>query len=128
VSPGPVGVSIFDQGIAVIRDEQQTSGFDDYAPEASAAAVVDSSQRYQPPRLTVLGTLADLTAGGSMADEDDDWGRCGSVGEHHPMMRQRTRLLATINFAVGARGASGIRNLVAFAASVRMEGSLSRLG
>jgi hypothetical protein len=76
---GPVGVSIFDQGIAVITDEQQTSGFDACAPVAFDATAAAGAQRYQPPRLVALGTLADLTAGG-LTDEDDGHGGAGASG------------------------------------------------
>jgi hypothetical protein len=79
VAPGPVGVSIFDQGIAVITDEQQTSGFDACAPVAFDATAAAGAQRYQPPRLVALGTLADLTAGG-LTDEDDGHGGAGASG------------------------------------------------
>ena len=63
----------------MITDEQQTSGFDVCGPVASDATVAGRAQRYQAPRLTVLGTLADLTAGG-LTDEDDGHGGAGASG------------------------------------------------
>ena len=64
----------------MITDEQQTSGFDPCAPVASDATAAGRAQRYQPPRITVLGTLADLTAGGTEPTEDDGFGGAGASG------------------------------------------------
>ena len=37
---------------------------------------------YVPPRITVLGTLADLTAGGDGTSEDDAYGFAGASGSN----------------------------------------------
>ena len=63
----------------MITDEQRTSGFDVCAPVGSDATVVGRAEFYQPPRLRVLGTLADLTAGG-LTDEVDGHGGAGASG------------------------------------------------
>jgi hypothetical protein len=62
----------------VLKDDQQTPGFDACAPVALDATVADRG--YQPPRLTALGTLADLTAGGTNPSEDDGFGGAGASG------------------------------------------------
>jgi hypothetical protein len=64
----------------VFKDDQQTPGFDACAPAAADAAAVGRAQRYQPPRITALGTLADLTAGGTNPTEDDGFGGAGASG------------------------------------------------
>jgi hypothetical protein len=43
-------------------------------------AVNDSGPGYEPPRLTVLGTLAELTAGGNVSSQADGVGFAGGSG------------------------------------------------
>ena len=40
----------------------------------------DEPAGYEPPRLTVLGSLAALTAGGDASDENDMFGSAGGSG------------------------------------------------
>jgi hypothetical protein len=62
----------------VFKDDQQTPGLGALAPTARDAAVA-TAQPYESPRIIVLGTLADLTAGGA-GYEDDGHGGAGASG------------------------------------------------
>lgn len=52
---------------------------DQPVPTPQSGPQSNPSAGYEPPRLTVLGSLADLTAGGSVG-EDDGSGYAGASG------------------------------------------------
>jgi hypothetical protein len=49
------------------------------APAELAATHAGDSRRYEAPRIVALGSLADLTAGGAVS-EDDGFGGAGASG------------------------------------------------
>jgi hypothetical protein len=59
------------------RDENDASRWGSAAADASP---VGTAPTYEPPSLTVLGSLAELTRGGSVGAASDGFGTAGASG------------------------------------------------
>jgi len=63
-----------------LSDTGRELGADSGAPPAPRATTAGGSRRYEPPHIVASGSLADLTAGGSVSAEDDGFGSAGASG------------------------------------------------